>query len=158
MKPFEKNINELTIPDFCKRHHSKSQISRCVRSLKKHGQYQPIVISDNDILCGVLVYLASKQIGKDKIWAVDLGHLSEEKKKEIRYLDNQIFDIEDWDEERIKSYLMELDVSKLKDIAFTQEEAEQFINLESEETARKARIDQIWECDSCGWSGKIKCD
>lgn len=156
MKPFEKDINELVIPDFCKRHHSKSQISRCVKSIRKHGQYQPIVVSENEILCGVLVYLAARQLKFQKIWVVDLGGLPLEKKKEIRYLDNQIFDIEDWDEERIKSYLMELDTSKLDNIAFTQEEAEQLINLEPEIEESKRQIDAIWECESCGWSGRIE--
>lgn len=154
MVPFEKSMEELVIPDYCKRHHSKSQISRCVRSLERHGQYQPIVVSENEILCGVLVYLALQKMKREKIWVVDLGELPLDKKKEIRYLDNQIFDIEGWDDLRIKSYLMDLDTSKLEDVAFTQDEVEQIINMDPEEELKKMKIESIWECDACGWSGK----
>lgn len=149
-------IADLKIPDYIKRHHSKSQIDKCISSLSKYDQYQPIVISGNEILCGVLVFLSLKKMGRTEVWANDLGDLPIEKKKEIRYLDNQIFDIEDWDEQRIKSYLMELDTSKLDSIGFTQKEAEDFINLEQEVKGKEPKINTIWECESCGWKGEIE--
>lgn len=153
----ERDISSLTIPEYCKRHHSKSQISKCVSSLKKHGQYQPIVVSENEILCGVLVYKSLVSMKRDKIWVNDLGPLTEERKKEIRYLDNQIFDIEDWDEDRIKTMLMNLDTSKLDDFGFTTEEAEQFINDDpGEDQKKEKKVGTIWECESCGWSGKLE--
>ncbi len=94
---------------------------------------------------------------KEEIWVNDLGPLPEERKKEIRYLDNQIFDIEDWDEERMKVFLMGLDTSNLDQFGFTKEEAEQFLNCDSEETKEKTKkVDPIWECEACGWSGRLE--
>ena len=148
-------IEDLKIPEYIKRHHSKSQIDKCISSLTRYDQYQPIVVSGNEILCGVLVFIALKKMGKTEIWVNDLGELPLEKKKEIRYLDNQIFDIEDWDEQRIKSYLMDIDTSKLDSIGFTQKEAEDLINFENDLNMKEPKIETIWECESCGWKGKI---
>ena len=80
-------IEDLKIPEYIKRHHSKSQIDKCISSLTRYDQYQPIVVSGNEILCGVLVFIALKKMGKTEIWVNDLGELPLEKKKEIRYLE-----------------------------------------------------------------------
>lgn len=153
-------LDSLTIPDYCKRHHSADQIDLFIKGLKKHDQYQPIIVSDGEILCGVLIYLSLKKLGKEKCFINELGPLSLEKKKEIRYLDNQIFDIEDWEEKAIKEFLMGLEIEDLEKYGFTGEEAEIIINMEPEtlptvETKSSLWQDQ-WECDSCGWTGTIE--
>jgi len=155
----EVKISELVIPDYCKREHPQEQVERFIQEFEVHGQYQPIVVSDNEILCGALIYTAMKQAGRETCFVNDLGYLPLEKKKEIRYLDNQIFDIEDWDEDAIKKFLMNLDVSKLEKFGFSAEEADLFINVEAEEIKVKniASLNWIdqWECDHCGWKGTI---
>lgn len=156
MKAEKVNINTLTIPEYCKRHHSKDQISKCISSLKKHGQYQPIVVSEGEILCGVLIYNSLLAMKETEIWVNDLGPIPEEKKKEIRYLDNQIFDIEDWDEERIKSFLMDLDTSKLDLFGFSEEEAELIIQLDPEMEEAQKKLEPLWVCEDCGWEGRIE--
>ena len=153
----EVDIDSLKVPEYCQREHGEEQVRRFVEGWRKNGQYQPIVVSDGEILCGVLVWLGMKAAGAKTILVNDLGSLPLERKKEIRYLDNQIFDIEDWDEERIKSFLMELDTSELDSFGFTGSEAEQYINCEPEPAPKrqKPHVEDIWECPSCGWTGRI---
>ena len=155
----EVNIDELKIPEYCKRTHSSDQIKKCIEGLNANGQYQPIVISENEILCGVLIYLALKKQGEKTCIVNDLGPLSLERKMEIRYLDNQIFDIEGWEEENLKDFLMSLDTSEIDKYGFSTEEAERFINSESDEddaVAQSVKVTQQWECENCGWKGTLK--
>lgn len=155
----EAKIADLYIPDYCHREHPQEQIERFIKEFQLHGQYQPIVTSGNEILCGALIYLAIKQIGNETCFINDIGYLPLEKKKEIRYLDNQIFDIEDWDEEAIKKFLMNLNIGEFEKFGFTDEEANLFINLEPEEikvaTTSNITFKEQWECDNCGWKGTI---
>ena len=157
MKIKEVKISELVIPDYCNREHPQDQLDRFIREFEANGQYQPIVVSGNEILCGVLIYLAMKQLGKETCFVNDLGFLPIEKKKEIRYIDNQIFDIEDWNEEAIKKFLMSVDVGELERFGFSSEEADLFINVEADEQVIKniatSNLKDQWECEHCGWRG-----
>ena len=151
-------LDVLSIPSYCKRRHTSDQIERCVHSLELHDQYQPLVVSQNEIVCGVLVYRALRKMGRKTAWVHDLGPLPEERKKEIRYLDNQIFDIETWEEFKIKDLLMSLDRVGVERIAFTEDEAEFIINKEPPEprkTKKDSSFNEIWVCDSCGWTGTL---
>lgn len=148
-------LDTLRIPDYCKREHTQDQIERFLKSFKKHGQYQPIVTSENEILCGTLVYLALKQAGKPFCFINDLGSLPLERKKEIRYLDNQIFDVEDWESEKLKEFLMSTSVEELEKFGFTPEETEMYINLDEETPvlASDFKWNGRYKCENCGWEG-----
>jgi ParB-like chromosome segregation protein Spo0J len=152
----ERDIDGLTVPSYLNREHSEEQLERCMRSLELHGQYQPIVVSGNEIVCGVLIYTALKRLGRPTVWVNDLGDIGEERKREIRYIDNQIFDIEDWDESRLKQLLMELPSEDLDRYGFSKAETEALVNMEVPE-ARKdlSAWNDEWECDSCGWKGRL---
>ena len=161
MEAREVPIDSLTVPDYCKRHHSREQIDRFIRHWRQNGQYQPVVTSQGEILCGVLVYTALKKAGEKTIWVNDLGPLSLERKKEIRYLDNQIFDIETWNGDRLKSFLMELDTGMTLDYGFSSDEVNSLMNGLDAETAapvqgRKVALKDVWECPECGWSGTLE--
>lgn len=157
MNVHEVDIDTLVIPEYCQREHTEDQVARFLEGWRRHGQYQPIIVSGNEILCGVLVYLGMKAAGEKHIMVNDLGALPLERKKEIRYLDNQIFDIEDWDEERIKTFLMDLDTRDLDRFGFTEEETNLYINCEPEPKPATARkLPDVWECPSCGWAGTLK--
>ena len=156
MRIEERDIESLTLPEYCKRHHGDDQLERCVRSLERHGQYQPIVVSGNEILCGVLVYTALVKMGGKTVWVSDVGDIGEEKKREIRYLDNQIFDIEDWDANRLKQFLMELPNDDLDKYGFTKTETEALVNMDIPESKRDLSAwNDEWECESCGWKGRL---
>jgi hypothetical protein len=42
-----------------------------------YGQYSPLVISGNEILCGTLVYDALKRLKMRRAYVVQVGELSE---------------------------------------------------------------------------------
>ena len=151
----EVRLDTLVVPGYLKRKHSSEQIDRCIKSLEIHGQYQPIVVSRDEILCGVLIFMAMKKMGMKTILVHDLGILSEGKKKEIRYLDNQIFDIETWDEFKIKDLLMSLDKIGVEKVGFTEDEVELFVNQEPKEVKNKrdSLFHDQYVCDHCGWTG-----
>lgn len=158
MEAREVPIDSLTVPSYHHRHHSREQIDRFIRHWRQNGQYQPVVTSEGEILCGVLIYLALKKAGEKTIVVNDLGPLPLERKKEIRYLDNQIFDIEDWNGERLKAFLMTMDTDISLDYGFSASEIDQLINDDSQKppaAGGKKKMSDVWECDSCGWSGTI---
>lgn len=148
-------LQSLAVPEYLKRNHTDEQVLRCVKSIERHGQYQPIVVSGNEILCGVLVFKAMKAMGMKTILVHDLGVLSEGRKKEIRYLDNQIFDIETWNEFKIKDLLMSLDKIGVEKVGFSEEEVDLLVNVEPPErkNSRNSLFHDQYVCDSCGWTG-----
>ena len=150
-------VDSLVVPEYCKREHSQEQIDRFIRDLKIHKQYQPIVVSGKEILCGVLIWTAIKASGKETCFVNDLGVLPLEKKKEIRYLDNQIFDIEGWNRESMKRFLMDLDCVDLDKFGFSEEEASIIINETNIELnpGKPIKWKDQWECPNCGWKGTI---
>ncbi len=150
-------VDALTVPEYCRRVHSREQIGRFVKSFRRHGQYQPLITSGNEILCGVLAYLAFRQMGKKTCFVNDLGPLPLERRKEIRYLDNQIFDIEDWESESLKRFLMSTSLEELDRLGFSPDETELYVNLEPE-TAKPipAAWNGRWICESCGWTGVME--
>lgn len=152
-------VDSLRIPEYCRRQHSQDQIERFIKSFQSHGQYQPIVVSGDEILCGTLIFLALKQLKKEKCFINDLGAMPLEKKKEIRYLDNQIFDIEDWESEALKKFLMSTSVDELEKFGFSPEETELFINQEAETlllASAPISWKTQWTCEACGWTGALE--
>ncbi|MBP5458661.1 MAG: hypothetical protein J6Y62_00590 [Clostridia bacterium] len=155
----EARLDSLTVPEYCKRKHTEEQVARCIKGLERNGQYQPIIVSGDEIVCGVLVYSALKKMGRETVMVHDLGPLPLEKKKEIRYLDNQIFDIETWDEFKIKDLLMSLPKLGVEKAGFSEEEVELFVNKEPPDPKGGSKRDRLFhdllQCDSCGWTGTI---
>jgi hypothetical protein len=93
-----------------------------------YGQYSPLVVSGNEILCGTLVYDAMKRLKMRRAKIVQVGELSEEKKRELRYLDNRTFEMSFWKDDELKMFLMSLEKNELEDCGFKEDEVEQMIN------------------------------
>lgn len=156
-------LSKLRKTKLLKRKHSKDQLDRCVHSLIAYGQYSPLVASGNEILCGTMVYDAMKRLKMGRAKIVQVGELSEEKKRELRYLDNRTFEMSFWKDEELKIFLMGLNKNQLEDCGFKEEEAEQMINGFNEEAtvAKKSVLKEIneqpdtWFCPECGWTGTI---
>ena len=151
-------IESLHVPDYCRREHTKDQIGRFTRHFKDNGQYQPIVVAGDEVLCGVLVWLGMKEAGATECLVNDLGaDLPLERRKEIRYLDNRIYDIEDWDAEALADFLMGLDEAHLDDCGFTAKEASAIVNGDDVDLSPMPAVGlkDLWECDKCGWEGEL---
>lgn len=164
MKIEQRTISKLKKSKFFKRKHSEQQIKKACISLLEYGQYQPIIVSGNQILCGNLIYLAAKVMGMKKLFVHDLGEISDEKKKEIRYLDNKTFELSNWNEDGLKELLMSIDSLNLNEFGFSENQAYEYINDLSEQIEEK-KINQlvqtfeqqkIYFCEKCGWQGEMK--
>lgn len=155
-------LSKLRKTKLLKRKHSPDQLDRCVHSIITYGQYSPLVVSGNEILCGTLVYDALKRLKMRRAKIVQVGELSEEKKRELRYLDNRTFEMSFWKDDELKIFLMGLEKKQLEDCGFKEEEVEQMINGFNEEVkVAKSTIKEMneqkdtWYCPECGWTGTI---
>ena len=158
MDVHEVPLAELKLPDYLHREHTPEQLDRCKKSIGLYGQYQPLVVSNGEILCGTLVFQAMRELGMESACVNDIGWVSDRVKREIRYLDNQIFDIEDWDVDKLKRYLMTLEDDDAGNIAFSPDEVEMIVNgLETLSLAGGGglELEDQWQCDSCGWTGVL---
>ena len=158
----EISLKKLKKTKLLKRKHSKQQIQSCCKSLQKHGQYQPIIVSQNEILCGNLVYDAAKILKYKKLSIIELGHLSEEKKKEIRFLDNHTFELSNWKDNALKELLMMLDIEQMQEYGFTQDDSYRIINdlddqsIKISDLQKDLGIKDTYYCPECGWQGTIQ--
>ena len=155
-------LSKLRKTRLLKRKHGKEQLDKCVHSLLTFGQYSPLVVSGNEILCGTMVYDAMKRLKMKKAKIVQLGELSEEKKKELRYLDNRTFEMSFWKDDELKVFLMSLEKEKLEDCGFSEQEVDELINgfREEAKTARSKLSElneqpDVWYCAKCGWEGTL---
>ena len=90
---------------------------------------------------------------------VQVGELSEEKKKELRYLDNRTFEMSFWKDDELKIFLMGLEKNELEDCGFKEDEVEQMINgfIDEGKRAKKNILqklnqqEDVWYCPECGW-------
>ena len=163
MKIQEVALSKLRKTKLLKRRHSPDQLDRCVHSLVTYGQYSPLVVSGNEILCGTLVYDAMKRLKMRHAKIVQVGELSDEKKRELRYLDNRTFEMSFWKDDELKVFLMGLEKNQLEDCGFREEEVEQMINgfADEGEKAKKSVLKELneqpdtWYCPECGWTGTV---
>lgn len=157
-------LSKLRKTKLLKRKHSLDQLQRCVHSLMTYGQYSPLVISGNEILCGTLVYDALKRLKMRRAYVVQVGELSEQKKRQLRYLDNRTFEMSFWKDDQLKMFLMSLEKNELQDCGFKEDEVETMINgfFEQGTKAKKNVLQELneqpdeWYCSKCGWHGTIQ--
>lgn len=157
-------LSKLRKTKLLKRKHTSDQLDRCIHSIETYGQYAPIVVSGSEILCGTLVYDALRKLKMRRAKVVQLGELSEEKKKELRYLDNRTFEMSSWKEDDLKMFLMSLDKVGLRDCGFKEDEAENYINdiTESVSVAKTKVLSKLdkeletWYCPNCDWQGTME--
>lgn len=160
MKTEQRSIRKLKKSKFFKRKHNNQQIKNCCISLNTYGQYQPIVVSVNQILCGTLIYQSAKVLGWKKIQVYDLGQLSDQKKKQIRYLDNKTFQLSSWKQDELKQLLMMLQTEDICKYGFTEEQAYLYVNdlteqqqIKFQQSKETLDVCDIYYCQECGWQG-----
>ena len=157
-------LSKLRKTKLLTRKHSPDQLERCIHSLMTYGQYSPLVVSGNQILCGTLVYDAMKRLKMSRAFIIQVGELSEQKKRELRYLDNRKFQMSFWKDDELKMFLMGLEKNELEDCGFKEDEVDYMINEFSDQgtKAKKSILKQLneqqdqWYCPSCGWTGTIE--
>ena len=159
-------LSKLRKTRLLKRKHSKEQLEKCLHSVRTYGQYAPIVVSGNEILCGTLVYDALKKLKMRRAKIIQVGELSDEKKKELRYLDNRTVEMSFWKDDELKVFLMSLNNDELKNCGFDEQETENFINgfdnSGGSKTIKSKVLEELndqpdtWYCPECGWTGTVE--
>lgn len=99
------------------RTHSRKQIKKIARSLKKFGFLNPILVDDdNVVLAGHGRLEAARQLGLDSVPVVRCGHLTAAQRRTYLIADNKIAEEAGWDRE-----LLAVELGELIDLLPTEE-------------------------------------
>lgn len=91
------------------RKHSKKQLEKLKRSIKKFGFTMPIIVNENyEIIAGELRLQAAKDLKMESVPVIILDNVSEEEARAIRILDNRIAEDAEWDYSFLKEELDDL--------------------------------------------------
>lgn len=89
-------------------------VAAVAESIQRYGYQQPIVVDpDGVIIVGHTRHAALKKLGVEKV-PVYVAHLSEEKAKEYRLVDNRTGEMSGWDHGALVSELREWEASLLE--------------------------------------------
>lgn len=88
IKPYPKNA----------RSHPPEQVAKIVQSIKSAGFMKPILVDEkNEILAGHGAFMASQQLGMEKVPVIQHRGLSQAQKKAYRIADNRVAEQSIWD-------------------------------------------------------------
>ena len=108
LKPYEDNPR-----------HNEQAVDAVANSIENFGFKVPIVIDkDNVIICGHTRYLASQQIGLEKVPCVIADDLTDEQIKAYRLVDNKVAELSDWDFSLLDKELAELENIDMEQFEF----------------------------------------
>ena len=88
LRPYEKNA----------RRHPQKQIDVLAKNIERFGFTTPVLVSeDNEVIAGHGRLLALKQLGRTEVPCVRMEGLTKEEIKALRFADNQIASMGEWD-------------------------------------------------------------
>ncbi len=109
MNIVEKRLDELQPYENNPRKNDNA-VPYVAESIKRYGFKNPIIIDkDGVIVAGHTRYLASIELGLDKVPCIIADDLTEEQIKEFRLVDNKTSEFAGWDFTMLESELQELD-------------------------------------------------
>lgn len=150
-----KNIDEL-VPYENNPRHNDQGVDALAESIKEFGFKVPIIIdSDGVIVAGHTRLKACKKLGIEEVPCIVADDLTDEQIKAFRLADNKVAELSDWDLDKLKEEIGELDVDMTK-YGFVQienldqaiEDINDLMEKEIEEvvpTARRGEIYQLGE-------------
>ena len=107
------------------RTHSPEQVAEIAASIKRFGFANPILVDrEGEIVAGHGRLAAAQQLGLAEVPVIELGDLSPEQARALRLADNRIAQNAGWDEELLRSELLDLQAEDwdLGDLGFDDEE------------------------------------
>lgn len=165
-----KSVEELIPYANNARTHSEEQVIQIAASIKEFGFNNPILLDgENGVVAGHGRLLAAKKLGLKEVPCIELGHLTEAKKKAYILADNKIALNSGWDNE-----LLNIELEELKDedidlnlIGFSDDELDE-ISKDFEETEEdlsqnenKSKNERVWQLGEnklvCGSSRDDDC-
>lgn len=109
MNIVEKRLDELQPYENNPRKNDNA-VPYVAESIKRYGFKNPIIIDkDGVIVAGHTRYLASIELGLDKVPCIIADDLTEEQIKEFRLVDNKTSEFAGWDFDMLADELQELD-------------------------------------------------
>lgn len=118
LKIIYKSLDELTPYEDNPRHNEQA-IDGVANSIDNFGFKVPIVIDKDDVIvCGHTRYLASQQLGLDKVPCVVADDLTEEQIKAYRLVDNKVAELSEWDFSLLDKELAELENIDMSQFGF----------------------------------------
>lgn len=107
----------------------RGDVDAIVESLKKRGQYRPIVVNigthashDYEILAGNHTYMAAKKLGWETIQATTVD-VDDDQAAQIVLADNRLADLGGYDDETLSSLLS--DVSSLDGLGWSRDDVDE---------------------------------
>lgn len=91
------------------RYHPKSQTRALSKSLQAFGQVLPILVdSDNRIISGLALWQVARELGLPEVMVIRIDYLSEPQVKALMIALNRLGDLSKWDDEALKTVLVDL--------------------------------------------------
>lgn len=102
-------VEKLKEPERKLRKHKPEKIKKLARLIKENGIFIPIVIDkEQKIVTGYARYLAAKELGLEKVPAIDASHLTAEQLRAYAIADNKMTETAKWDIDALKFEFKEL--------------------------------------------------
>ena len=147
MKVVEKKLSDLQPYENNPRKNGNA-VPYVAESIKRYGFKNPIIIDkDGVIVAGHTRYLASIELGLDKVPCIIADDLTEEQIKEFRLVDNKTSEFAGWDFDMLAEELQELDFDAE---AFGFDVPEVEIDSFFEEHEPKEKEPEQIQCPHCG--------
>jgi len=125
------------------RTHSPEQVAQIAGSIKEFGFTNPILITkDGGIIAGHGRALAAQKLGLKTVPTITLDHLSPTQTKAYVLADNKIALNSGWDEEMLKTELLELQEQgvNIESLGFSEKETEELLQQFNAEGAQLPEI------------------
>ena len=147
MNIVEKRLDELQ-PYENNPRKNDSAVPYVAESIKRYGFKNPIIIDkDGVIVAGHTRYLASIELGLDKVPCIIADDLTEEQIKEFRLVDNKTSEFAGWDFDMLSEELQNLDFDF--DFQFPEPPEIDIDALFEEHEPKEKEPEQI-QCPHCG--------
>lgn len=109
LEKIEIAIEDLKYPKSQVRKLEASDIAQVANSIKAFGQVKPILMGhDNEVIDGVVIVEAARQLGLKTVAAVQIGHLTKPEERALRIALNRIGQDRPWDMDILKFEFEEL--------------------------------------------------
>ena len=117
LKIIYRNLAELMPYARNSRNHTEAQVKEIAASIKEFGFCNPILISSqNDIIAGHGRAIAAEMLGLTEVPTVELGHLSEAKRRAYVIADNRLAEKATWNFE-----LLQIELNDLSDLGISKD-------------------------------------
>lgn len=157
------SIDQLIPYEGNARTHSENQVNEIVKSIKRHGWTNPILLDGrNEIIAGHGRLLAAKKLGLNEVPTIDLSFMSDAQKAEYIIADNKLALNAGWDYDilNIQFDVLEDAGIDLTDTGFSEEELNSIRNPEilNDGLCDEDEIQDKKEMIKCPYCGHKKYD